>query len=154
LRRDPPDGSKVVKLGRSIRQVVFSGEHLGHLFPIGERAESIVEQFEDRQLSTREALDGLAAVLQELIEAKRAAESSGLDEKEFAVFWLLRQASVPKPEECARAVAEILKGFPNYDVNAKEKRSLKAKIYKVLLPAVGKEEMVELADRIVALNWK
>jgi len=154
LRRDPPDPSKVINLGRSIRQVVFSGEHQGHLFPIGERAEDIVEAFEDRQLSTREALDELATVLRDLIEAKRAAEESGLGEKEFAVFWLLRQASIPDGEPVAKAIAAILKSFPNYEVNAKEMRSLKAKIYKVLLPVAGKEKIVELADRIVALNWK
>jgi type I restriction enzyme R subunit len=154
LRRDPPDPSKVINLGRSIRQVVFSETPQAHLFPIGERAEDIVEAYENRQVSTREAVDQLAVVIQELIDARRAAEQSGLDPKAFAVFWLLKQASVASPEVVAKDIADVLKRFPNYDVNAKEKRLLKSKLYKILLPAVGKPRMVELGERIVAMNWK
>ncbi len=44
--------------------------------------------------------------------------------------------------------------FPNHAHNATELRQLKAEIYKVLLPAVGTERMVELAERIFRLERK
>ena len=42
--------------------------------------------------------------------------------------------------------------FPNHYYNAAELRQLKAQLYKVLLPAVGKDRMVELADRLLRLH--
>ena len=52
----------------------------------------------------------------------------------------------------APVLDQALQRFPNHAHNAKELRDLKAEIYKLLLPAVGKEHMVELAERLLRLK--
>lgn len=153
LKKEDADPGRLINLGRAIENAVFEGnEPQFHLFPIGERAEAVLDAFEDRQVTTRQALDELATLLEEYLEAKRQKEESGLDARAFTIFWLLRQTGADDPERLASTINALFADFPNYDQNVKERRALKARIYKVLLPAVRKERMVSLAERIIGLG--
>lgn len=155
LKKEPPDPSRVINLGRAISCGVFEGPDLqAHLFPIGERAEKILDAYEDRQMTTQDALGELEKLLAELLEARRQQKESGLNRNAFAVFWLLKQAGVNEARSLAVEIDQVFGQFPNYDANTEERRSLKAKVYKLLLPAVAKETMVALADRIISLGRK
>jgi type I restriction enzyme R subunit len=153
LKKEDADPGRVINLGRAIETSVFEGkEPQLHLFPIGERAEAVLDAFEDRQITTRQALDELTKLLAEYLEAKRQERESGLDPHAFAIFWLFRQAGAPEPQKLAETIDALFADFPNYDQNVQERRALKARLYKVLLPAVGKGKMVSLAERIIGLG--
>jgi type I restriction enzyme, R subunit len=153
LKKEDADPGRVINLGRAIETTVFEGkEPQLHLFPIGERAEAVLDAFDDRQITTRQALDELTKLLAEYLEAKRQEKQSGLDPHAFAVFWLLRQSGVAEPQKLAERIESLFRDFPNFDQNVQERRGLKARIYKVLLPAVGKEKMVTLVERIIGLG--
>ena len=155
LKKESPDPNRVINLGRTISGAIFEGsDRQPHLFPIGERADKILDAFDDRQITTQDALGELEKLLADLLEARRQQNESGLDRNAFAIFWLLRQESVSDARPLAIEIDRLFGKFPNYDANVQERRSLKAKVYKLLLPAVGKERMVPLSDRIISLGRK
>ncbi len=152
---DSSEPSKVINLGKGLAQKVFDeGQKQPYLIPIGERAEAILDSYDDRQIDTQNALEQLRKLLEEYVQARREQEKTGLDLNTFTIYWLLKQAGVSQPEKIAPSVEAAFRRFPNYVYNTAERRELKAELYKVLLPAAGKDRMVELAERILRLQRK
>lgn len=150
------DGSgpaKVINLGRSLIQSVNEkGEQQPYLVPIGERAEAILESYDDRQVSTQEALKQLERLVMEYVQATSEREQMGFDLNTFTIYWVLKQAGASEPERAASLIDAAVGRFPNYRYNAAYLRRLKAELYKVLLPVVGKDRMVELVEQILRLQ--
>lgn len=154
LKRDTSaDPAKVINLGKSLIQTAIEdGEREPYLVPIGERAEAIIGLYDDRQLNTQSALRQLEQVLAEFIEARKERERTGFDINTFTIYWVLKQVGIGAPEQTAPAVDGVFRRYPNYVYNAAEMRKLKAELYKVLLPVVGKDRMVEVVDRLLRLS--
>jgi type I restriction enzyme R subunit len=150
------DGSgpaKVINLGKSLIQgVTDKGEQQPYLVPIGERAEAILESYDDRQTSTQDALKQLERLVTEYVQATREREQMGFDLNTFTIYWVLKQAGASEPEKVAPLIDAAVGRFPTYRYNAAHLRHLKAELYKVLLPVVGKDRMVELAEQILRLQ--
>lgn len=154
-RSGSSDPAKVINLGRSLAHTVYQEEEeQPYLLPIGERAEAVLEWYDDHQVSTQEALTHLEKLLAEYLEAKKEYEKSGFDLATFTIYWVLKQVGAPDPKKVAPLLSSAVNRLPNYSDNAVEMRQLKAELYKLLLPAVGKERMVEVADRILNLRRK
>ncbi len=149
------DASKVINLGKSLLQTIIDQEEQQpFLIPISERAEAILEAYDDRQINTQAALRQLEVLLNEYLQARNEFEKSGFDINTFSILWVLRQAGARDPEKAAPLIDAALKRFPDHAYNPSERRRLKADLYKALLPAVGREQMVDLADRILKLPRK
>lgn len=58
------------------------------------------------------------------------------------------------PGKVAPLIDNALRRSPNHAYNATERRHLKAELYKIILPAAGKDRMVDLADQILKLPRK
>jgi len=145
--------AKVINLGKSLIQgVTDEGEQQPYLVPIGERAEAILESYDDRQTSTQEALKQLERLVTEYVQATREREQMGFDLNTFTIYWVLKQAGASEPEKVAPLIDAAVGRFPNYRYNTANLRHLKAELYKVLLPVVGKDRMVELAEQILRLQ--
>ena len=69
---DDSDNTKVINLRKSIEKFVLDNEDsLPYLISIGQRAEVVVELYDDRQISTQEALTRLEKVIEEINQAKK-----------------------------------------------------------------------------------
>mgnify|MGYP000572015708 FL=1 len=146
---EPP---KVINLGRSlIGTISEEAEQQPYLIPISERTEAILEAYDDRQLSTQSALEQLARLMEEYLQAKREREKTGFDGNTFALFWLVKQAGADDPVGLAPKLEAAFRKYPNYRDNVDEERELKAELYKLVLPAVGKEAMVTVVKRMLEL---
>jgi len=119
-----------------------------HLASIAERAENILEGYDDAQISTGEALVRLAELVEEFEEAQRQRAARGLPEAAFQVFWTLRQAGIADAEPLALALEAAFAQRPSFKDNPAERRELKAEIYKILLPVAAPGKIAALADRI------
>jgi len=119
---------------------------------LGERAEQIIEAFDDRQVSTQQALEQLERIVGEFNDARREQAETGFDLRTFTLHRLLAAEGVAESRTFAPRLAALLAGFPNHAVNANDRRSLKASLYKELLPAVGKEHMVEIAEKVLKVR--
>lgn len=146
---EPP---KVINLGKSLLTAIKEEEERQpFLIPISERTEAILEAYDDRQLSTQSALEQLARLMEEYLQAKREREKTGFDTNTFTLFWLLKQAGAPDPGELAPKVEAAFRKYPNFRDNVAEERQLKAELYKLILPAVGRGAMVTVVKQMLEL---
>ncbi len=73
-------------------------------------------------------------------KTQKAAQSSGLSPRSFAVAWGVREDKTLATahlvsQKLAKTVEKLLKTFPNLDVNPKEKRAFRSRLYKPLIQA-------------------
>ena len=145
--------AKVWNLARSLAHAARERrEDQPYLIALGERAEQIIEAFDDRQVSTQQALEQLERIVGEFNDARREQAETGFDLRTFTLHRLLAAEGVAESRTFAPRLAALLAGFPNHAVNANDRRSLKASLYKELLPAVGKEHMVEIAEKVLKVR--
>ena len=151
--RKGPDNGKVINLVKSLEQsAVDRGASEPYLISIADRADAVMTALEDRQVSTRDALEKLEALMQEKLAAEKARKESGLEPATFEVFWFLRQEKLPDPKALAKEIVAAYARFPNAASNADEQRQLKAEVYKSLLRVVKGKRMLDLADGILKLK--
>jgi type I restriction enzyme R subunit len=155
-KKQAPPAAKVMNLARILEELVRTqGGCQPFLIPIGERVEAIVKSYDDRQLTTEQALQDLEELLKEYESAKRRADKSGLSPEAFAVFWLLDRAGAAQAEAVARQTdALFVERFPHFADNAGDLRQLKAELYKLLRPVVGLERMKTMAEQILKVHKK
>ena len=155
--RDEPglDEGKVFNLVRGLtKEIVEQPDTAPLLQTIKERADRVLQDMEQRQITALAAMDQLAALARERDEALRAARASGLSARSFAVSWALRddaalRAAAVAPAALARECEMLLARFPNAAVNADEQRKLRAALYRPLL-AVPAEERGRIVELCVA----
>lgn len=147
------DAGKVMNLLRDLRHTVEAETAMQPAFRgILERIESVRNAFEERQLSTKDALDQIQALVDERGKAAGEREKLGMDEPTFAIYWTLDKGGIKNGKELAIEITSVFDRFPNFTRNADELRQLKAEIYKVLLKEVTGKRMVEMGDQILALR--
>jgi len=149
-----PKPSRVLNLARNLKENVDARRaEQPFLIPIGDRSDTVLEQFTDRQISTQEAMQQLQRLMQEYLEAQREQESAGLEETAFTLFWALKREEVAGARTLAIKLHASFRRFATFRDDPEAMRGLKAEVYKLLLPAVGKLKMVDLADRLFKL-WR
>lgn len=151
IRYDDPDPNKVINLGKGILTSTLKEGAPPYLVSIGERAESVLEAFGDRQMSTAAALEEVAQLAREALDAEDERKRLGLDEPTFAILQELKRAGAEGEDAKTLAVRvnSVFVTYPDHRDNPAQRRSLKAELYKQLLPAVGKARMVEVAEALV-----
>ncbi|MFZ0512041.1 MAG: hypothetical protein WAM14_10575 [Candidatus Nitrosopolaris sp.] len=91
-----------------------------------------MDYYDDRQLSTKEALKELEDLVSEYNQARRAREEKGLDTDTSAIYWILQKNTVSDCDNLALKVKMLFDEFQNYKDNAGDMRELKTKLYKSL----------------------
>ncbi len=147
--------SKVINLINSIiKTAVDEGDDSPYLKPIGERAEAIQEAFDDRQVTALEAMEKVEALIREVLEARREQEKTGFDINTFTIYWLLKQENVKWFDSLAPIVNNAFLRFPNFKDNIAELRQLKAELYRLMLPVVGKDLMLSIVEKLLRIDRK
>ncbi|HVU46937.1 MAG TPA: HsdR family type I site-specific deoxyribonuclease [Terracidiphilus sp.] len=144
---------KVINLIKSLeKSATDRGANEPYLISIADRADAVMTALEDRQVSTKDALEQIEALMQEKLAAENARKASGLDPDTFEIFWFLQQQKLENPQSLAKEIVAAYTRFPNFASSADEQRQLKAEIYKSLLRVVSGKRMVDLADEILRLK--
>lgn len=151
--RNASDNTKVINLINSINKTVTEdGEFDPYLKSIGERAEAIRESYDDRQITTQAALKNIEDLVEEINEARGKQKESRFDINTFTIFWTLKQENIKEAEIHAQAINSVFLRFSNYNHNVEEMRQLKAELYKLLLPVVGKTGMIALVEKLLKIS--
>jgi hypothetical protein len=58
----------------------------------------------------------------------------------FTIYWQLKQEQFKNPDKLAPSINSVFERFPYYKHNTAELREFKAKLYKLLLPVIRKEQ--------------
>lgn len=154
LSQEKPETVKVFNLLREIHHFVEQNRYAQpHLIPIGERAESIRRLFEERQITSQQALTELGSVLQHLEEAEEERRESNLSPKALTVAWWAREQKGMDAEAAKRLAVALEPGFqqfPHWEISSQQEKELRQFIYKALIDA-GVNEVVAWADGILEL---
>jgi type I restriction enzyme R subunit len=150
---DDSDNTKVINLRKSIEKFVLDNEDsLPYLISIGERAEVVVELYDDRQVSTQEALTRLEKIIEEINQAKKEQAEKNFDAQKFTVYWILKKEEIENAGELAVQIDGAFSQNPHWRENAKEARELTASLYKILLKTIDKDKAVGLVDKILKIG--
>ena len=150
---DESDNTKVINLRKSIEKFVLDNEDsLPYLISIGDRAEVVVELYDDRQISTQEALTRLEKIIEEINQAKKEQAEKNFDAQKFTVYWILKKEEIENADELAVQIDGAFSQNPDWRVNAKEARELTASLYKILIRAIDKDKAVGLVDKILKIG--
>src|SRR5438477_8405015 len=89
------NNNKVVNLVKSLTHTaVEKGNREPYLLPIGERAQAIMEAFDDSHESSAEALRQLEKLAKERIDAEKERQQTGLDAETFTIYWELKREGI------------------------------------------------------------
>jgi len=140
-RQEGPE-RKVINLVKSIERAAQEDRNDPYLIAMAERARLVQEKFEQRQLTTAEALEALLAELaQNEARLKRQAEQ-GFDGLTFFVCEALRQANVPDPEAVSSQIRSAFSRHPNWRTSEAALRELRQQVTFALVAACDHLERV------------
>ncbi len=144
------DATKVLNL-RKLIALSSKGSSNPILRLIGERAEALRQDYEDRQITTQEALERFVGLAQDLLNADKDRVRLGLDENSFAIYSRIKPETNLEPAQ-AKEINALFESYPDYRWDEKQEQRLRAKLYKFILPLVGKEKLTKLADDLLRLR--
>jgi type I restriction enzyme R subunit len=134
-----PERIKVIKTHRSIMVLIDKdGPKEPFLFIFREKIEKILEEFETKQIGTKEALKRFEGILQEINEARKEKENLGLKEKEFAFYYTLGEYIDKNGvrKEVSQKINSLFSQYSNWMDNPERARLLRLGILKSLLPFI------------------
>ena len=150
---DTSDAVKVINLRKALHQkVIDEGESNPYLISIGERAEAITEAYENRQMTTQEALAEFRRSAEEYARAAREQAQMDLDKNTYAVYTVLRNVIDDVNPEQARAVDQVFAQFPDYRWDDHQQSQLRTMLYRTLKPTVGMENLIETTNKLLRLE--
>jgi type I restriction enzyme R subunit len=150
---DTSDNTKILNLRKILAVTVQeTGAAKPFLLSIGERAEKLVEAYEDRQVTTRQALLEFQKLAREATEADAERQRLGLDENTFAIHKTVGETDNGFDAKQAKGINGLFEQFPDYRWNKHQESKLRTELYKTLRPLVGTEKMIEVANRLLRLQ--
>jgi type I restriction enzyme R subunit len=150
---DTSDNTKILNLRKILNVTVQdNGASKPFLLSIGERAEKIAADYEDRQLTTQQALLEFEKLAREATDADAERQKLALDENSFAIFKTVGETDNGFDARQAKGINALFERFPDYRWNKQQESKLRTELYKALRPLVGTEKMIEVANRLLRLQ--
>lgn len=148
------DEGKVFNLVRGLQKEIDDDPNNAPVLqPLKERAERILKDLENRNVTGIAAIDLLGAIAAEKEALIAEAKASGLSAEAFGVMNALRDDSALKAagidaREIATQIDQLAARFPNAKVNDDERRRLRAALYLPLLE-LEQEDSARIVDFIM-----
>jgi type I restriction enzyme R subunit len=147
------DTTKVLNLRKILGvKVELEGGSKPFLLSIGERAESLAEAYEDRQLTTQQALLAFEELANEYVVAEEERRRMNLDENTFAIYKKLREFETEAGPEQAKNIDGLYARFPDWQWNQSQQSALRTELYLVVRSIVGPSKMIELTNALMKLQ--
>ena len=146
-------GTKVLNLARVLATVTDAeGAAKPFLLSIGERAEAVRQSYEDRQITTQQALEQFERLANSYVEADAERQRLGLDPNAYGVYTAVQSYNGDLTPADAQSIDAIFGCFPDYAWNQQQERRLRAQLYLALRPIVGPARIVEAANQLLKLQ--
>jgi hypothetical protein len=138
----------VINLYRSLVAHIEANEATQpYLIPIADEVEEIIQKLRARQISVEEALTDLEQKSDKAVQAAEERQKSGLEDKAFALAYVLKDYDVPEPEAKAVQVQETIDRYPGWPYNQKSEREARLALYRLLMEQVGPESATIAEER-------
>jgi type I restriction enzyme R subunit len=146
---DTTDTTKILNLRKILSSIVAEeGLSKPFLISIGDRAEKLVEAYENRQIATQQALLDFEKLATEAVEAEAERQRLGLDENTFAIYKVVLTDSPGFNADESNALNALFEQHSDYRWNDDQKSKLRTELYKALRPKVGTGRMIEVTNRL------
>lgn len=143
------DTVKVLNLRKILSKTVSEeSRSKPFLISIGERADAVAEAYENRQMTTQEAL----VEFERMAEAAIDRERLDLDENTYAVYKILQGYADDISTGQARNVNSIFDQYPDYQWNEQQASKLRRRFYVALRPIVGASNLVDTTNALLDLQ--
>jgi type I restriction enzyme R subunit len=150
---DNDETTKILNLRKILTTTVDEKAHSQpFLLSIGERAEALALAYEDRHMATQEVLAEFERLAQEYVESDKERQQLGLDANEYAIYATLKPVVSGVTNQQAKAFNALFSSNPDYQWNEQQQKRLRAELYKVLLPLVGSQKMVDATNSLLRLQ--
>ncbi len=148
------DTLKTLNLRKLLNVVVEErAKYEPHLIPIGDRADAVAKEYEERHITTQQALENYEKLAEQYINANEERQQLGLDPNAFAIYTELKQTVPATTAQQAAAINEAFNGYPDYQWNEQQKVKLKADLYKLLYSLCGVvKSSIEITDKLLKLE--
>lgn len=116
---------------------------------VGAKAKQVQESYEDRQTTTREAMDELFAEIKRNEERKREQAEKGYDSLRYFVFTTLKETGVNDAEGVSAKVARAFVEHANWRQSEADLRELrKATTFAVCAKIDDLDEVARIVDKL------
>jgi len=127
------DTEKIFNLIKSIEKTV---EQLGNTAPylvsIAEKAEHLVKLFEDRQQSTKETLEKLKEIIEEINTTQKEQAEKAMSSEIFTIYWILNKEKMPDAETLANDLQEVFAKYPHWHRSEGHEREIRNALYQAI----------------------
>ena len=145
------DTVKVLNLRKVLSKTVTEeSRSKPFLISIGERADAVAEAYENRQMTTQEALAEFERFAEECNQATIETERLNLDDNAYAIYKVLQEVyETPSPRKRRRSVNEVFDQFPDYEWNFQQTLQLRTQLYKRLRLIVHEKDLIEIVNKLM-----
>jgi len=127
------DNTRIINLVKSIEQIAEKESDDPFLIGLLERAEAVEEQYENRQISTQEALDEMRKIYEDDVKRKKEQAEKGFDGLTFFIYRTLIDKGLSNSEKATKQIKEEFVKNPNWKTSEKELRELRKGVYYAIL---------------------
>ena len=153
IRQSYSDKVKVLNLRKIIHKTVAEGSRSKpFLISIGERAEAVAADYENRHLTTQQALIEFEKLAEEYTEATRERAQMNLDENAYAVYKTLESYTEDIRSEQVQALNRVFDQFSDYQWDVHQNSQLRRMFYIALRPIVGATNLIEATNALLKLE--
>ncbi|WP_129628852.1 type I restriction endonuclease subunit R [Candidatus Oscillochloris fontis] len=150
---DSSDTVKVLNLRRALAKVVDEqATSQPFLISIGEQAESVAQAYEDRQLTTQQALAAFEALAKQATEAAAERQRLGLDANGYAIYVTLTPYLATITSEQINTLNAIFQHYPDYGWDNQQESALRTALYQAMLPLVGQQYFIAATTTLMKLQ--
>ncbi|MEQ8515482.1 MAG: HsdR family type I site-specific deoxyribonuclease, partial [Chromatocurvus sp.] len=146
------DGTKVINLVKSIERIAEDESDDPYLVAMAERAQAVLQRFEDRQASTEEALTDLLREVERNEKRKVEQAQKGFDGLTYFVYRTLLDEGIGNAEDVSRQIKSAFLAFPNWRTSEASLRELRQRVtFALVAEADDIDGVVAIVDRLFSL---
>jgi len=148
------DIEKVFNLIKSLEKTVArEGETSPYLKSIAEKAEMLVQLFQNRQKSTQETLNELKKIIEEINTAKKEREEKNMTAEIFSIYWILDRAGFENATSMANQMEKVFEEYPHWQKSNKHGIKIRQKLYEVMVQSgtTDTKKISETAQQIMKI---
>lgn len=127
------ENTKIINLIKSIERIADESSEDPFLVSLLERAEAVEEQYENRQISTKKALEEIQKIYEDDVKRKKQQAEKGFDGLTFLTYRILLNNGVSKPDNATKQIKKEFVKNPNWKTSEKELRELRKGVYYAIL---------------------
>ncbi|MEG4501924.1 HsdR family type I site-specific deoxyribonuclease [Microcoleus sp. F10-C6] len=143
---------KVINLIKSIEKSAEENSDDPFLIAMAERAKTVQDNFENRQINTQEALETLLAEINQNEQRKKEQAERGFDSLSFFVYQTLEEAGINNPESVSSQIKQAFIEHPHWQTSEAELRELrKEATFAVFADSDDLDQVTAIVDKLFTL---